>query len=282
MNGLTEKEVIESRKVNGSNELSKVKKDNFIKMLISALSDPIIKILLIALAIKTLFLFSSFDWYETIGIVLAIFLASFISTISEYGSEKAFEKLEEDASKIKCKVKRKNTVKETEINDIVVGDLIILESGDQIPADGEIIKGKILVNESTLNGETKEKEKVKKSKVYRSTVVYSGRAIMKVNKVGDKTLYGKLAKEVSEKKIDSPLKIRLVHLAKQISKLSYIGAMLVSISYLFSVIVIENSFNINLIIKTITNFPLLFGYILHALTLSVTILVVSVPDGLFL
>ena len=91
--GLSEKEVAENRKKYGNNEISKVQQESFIKLLISTLGDPIIKILLIALAIKTLFLFESFDWYETIGIVIAIFLASFISSISEYGSNKAFEKM---------------------------------------------------------------------------------------------------------------------------------------------------------------------------------------------
>ncbi|MBR2833191.1 MAG: calcium-translocating P-type ATPase, PMCA-type [Bacilli bacterium] len=280
MKGLTDKEVIDSRKKNGSNVITKVKKDSFFKMLISTLGDPIIKILLIALAIKTLFLFSNFDWYETVGIVIAIFLASFISTLSEYGSEKAFEKLEEDASKIKAKVKRGSVIKEVCIDDIVCGDLVILQAGDKICADGIILSGNILVNESNLNGEMKEKAKVSKSKVYRSTVVYSGRALMKVLKVGDNTVYGKLAREVMEKGQDSPLKIRLTHLAKQISKIGYMGALLVSISYLFSVVVIENDYNLNLIFKTLSNFPLMFGHLLHALTLSVTIIVVSVPEGL--
>jgi len=278
--GLNDKEVIENRKKYGSNEITKAAKESFIRMLISTLGDPIIKILLIALAIKTLFLFQNFDWYETVGIVIAIFLASFISTISEYGSEKAFEKLEEDASKIKSKVKRKGKLKEIEINDIVKDDIVFLESGDQIPADGIIIKGEIYVDESNLNGEMKEKQKQRKSKVYRSSVVYNGSAYMKVTEVGNQTFYGRLAREVSEKTRESPLKQRLTVLAKQISKIGYIGALLVSISYLFSELVIENNFQINLIKSQVTNFPLLFGHILHALTLSVTILVVSVPEGL--
>lgn len=282
MNGLTEKQVIKNRKKYGSNEITKVAKESFIRMLISTLGDPIIKILLIALTVKTLFLFQNFDWYETVGIVISIFLASFISAVSEYGSEKAFEKLEEDASIINVKVIRENKIKNLTITEIVKEDIVLLESGDRIPADGILIKGNITVDESNLNGETKEKEKNIKSKVYRSTVVYSGRAYMKVKEVGDSTFYGKLAKEVSEKTRESPLKIRLTKLAKQISKLGYLAALLVSISYLFSKIVIDNNFSINQITSTITNFPLMFGYILHALTLSVTILVVAVPEGLFL
>ncbi|MBR2708198.1 MAG: calcium-translocating P-type ATPase, PMCA-type [Bacilli bacterium] len=280
MKGLTENQVEQSRRKYGSNIISKKEKESFTKMFLTALGDPIIKILLIALAIKTLFLFKNFDWYETVGIVIAIFLASFISTISEYGSEKAFEKLEEDASKIKCKVKRSNKIKEIEISDIVVGDIINIEPGDQIPADGKIISGNIFVNESNINGEMKEKEKKINSKVFKSTVVYAGLATMKATEVGDNTLYGKLAKEIKEKTRESPLKKRLTKLANQISKIGYIGAILVSISYLFSVVFIENNYDAILIKETLTNLPLMIGHILHALTLSVTIIVVAVPEGL--
>ena len=145
INGLTNEEVVKSRKAHGSNEIKASQKESFIHKLIATLGDPIIKILLIALAVKTLFLFQDFDWYETIGIVIAIFLASFISTVSEYGSEKAFEELQEDASKIKTKVLRDGQMKEVEIGEVVVGDIVYLETGDAVPADGKIIKGKILV-----------------------------------------------------------------------------------------------------------------------------------------
>ena len=278
--GLTNEEVIKSRKIHGNNEINATKKESFIHKLLVTLGDPIIRILLIALAVKTLFLFQDFDWYETIGIVIAIFLASFISTVSEYGSEKAFEQLQADASKIKTKVKRNNKIREIEIGEVVVGDVVCLETGDAVPADGKILEGKILVNESSLNGEMKEKEKRASDEIYRSSVVYSGLATMEVTKVGNQTFYGKLAKEVSEKSPTSPLKLRLVQLAELISKIGYIGALLVSISYLFSTVVLENNFNIEAIINTLTNFPLMFGHILHALTLSVTIIVVAVPEGL--
>ena len=88
--GLNDEEVLESRKKNGSNALKEIKSNSLWHLFIESLGDPIIKILLIALAIKVIFLFKDFDWYETIGIVIAIFVASFISSISEYGSGKAF------------------------------------------------------------------------------------------------------------------------------------------------------------------------------------------------
>ena len=284
--GLTDKEVVISRQNYGSNSISKHQKNSFISLLIESLGDPIIKILLIALAVKTLFLFKDFDWFETIGIVIAIFVASLISSISEYGSEKAFEKLEEESSKIKCKVIRNGKMVNLNIEEIVVGDIVFLASGDKVPADGIIIDGQLSVDESSLNGESKEKYKYvtsienENSRLYRGSVIYSKEGYMKVLKVGKDTLYGKIASELQEKTIESPLKQRLRGLANFISKLGYAGALLVSLSYLFSVVVIKNHFSINLIGQTISNFPLMFGYLLHALTLSVTIIVVAVPEGL--
>ncbi len=279
--GLTDNEVIESRKKFGSNIINSSKKNSFIKQYISTLGDPIIRILLIALGIKTVFLIKNFDWYETVGIVIAIFLASFISTVSEYGSEKAFEKLQEESSKIKCKVLRNKKVVEVNIEDVVVGDIVLLESGDRIPADGEIIEGEITVDESSITGEAKEIYKNIENKiVFRGTIVYSKQAKMIVTKVGDNTFYGSISKELQETQPESPLKLRLRKLAEVISKIGYIGAFLVFFSYLFSVIFIKNNFDFNLIKETITNIPLISGHILYALTLCVTVIVVAVPEGL--
>ena len=288
-NGLTDIEVSKSREEFGSNTITNKKKNSFLELLISSLGDPIIRILIIALGIKLVFLIKDFDWYETVGIVIAIFLASFISTISEYGSEKAFSKLQEEASKIKCRVRRNGKVEEINIEDVVVNDIVLLSSGDKVPADGIVIEGELLVDESSLNGETKEikKESISryhevtdKNMVFRGTVIYGKEASVKITKVGDKTFYGTIARELQETTPESPLKLRLRGLATTISKIGYVGALLVSISYLFSVIVLKNNFDIGLMKETITNLPLMIGHILYALTLSVTIIVVAVPEGL--
>ena len=281
--GLNNEEVLASRKKYGTNAITSKKKNSFFKLFIETLADPIIKILLIALAIKTIFLFHDFDWFETIGIVVAILVASLISSISEYGSESAFERLQEESSKINCKVKRENKILEIPIDEIVVNDIVILQSGDRIPADGIIISGEIEVDESSLNGESIEVTKNQNinNLVYRGTVVYSKEALMQVKKVGDSTYYGQMTQELQEITPDSPLKIRLRKLASTISIIGYISAALVSFSYLFSEIVVQNSFILADIITTVTNIPLMFKYILYALTLSVTIIVVAVPDGLY-
>ena len=280
INGLNTKEVEINRKKYGTNRIESKSNNSFFKLLLESLGDPIIKILLIALAIKVVFLIKSFDWYETIGIVIAIFLASFISTVSEYGSERAFKRLQEEASKIKCRVKRDNKVTEISVDDVVVGDIVLLSSGDKVPADGVLVDGKISVDESILNGESKEKYKNINDSIYRGSIVASGIGVMCIKKVGSDTFYGKLASEIEEKQPESPLKIRLRGLAQVISKIGYVGAVFVFISYLFSVVVINNNFNLELIKNTITDFPVITGHILYALTLAVTIIVVAVPEGL--
>ena len=181
--GLTEKEVIENREKYGTNEIGNYKKNSFIRLIIESLGDPIIRILLIALAIKTIFLFKNFDWYETLGILLAIFMASFISSVSEYGSDKAFATLMDEAAKLKCRVKRNGKSMEIPINEVVVNDLIMLESGEKVPADGKILRGAISVDESSLNGESKEVKKSASATILRGSVVVQGEAIMKVDKV---------------------------------------------------------------------------------------------------
>ena len=286
-NGLTNKEVNESRNKYGSNSIDGKNKSTFISLFIETLGDPIIKILLIALFIKVIFLFKDFDYFETIGIVVAILVASLISAVSEYGSNKAFQRMQEESSKINIKVKRNGNITEIPIDDIVVGDIVLLSSGDKVPADITIISGKLSVDESSLNGEAKEvyKEKVNDinkpmdiNKIYRGTTIYDGAASGVVTKVGMDTLYGKMAKSLVEKEEDSPLKIRLTNLAKIISRIGYVAATMIAISYLFSKIFILNNFNFAIISNI--SFNTFIGYLLEAMTLAVSVLVMSVPEGL--
>lgn len=280
MHGLNSKEVTINREKYGTNAINIGKHNSFMKLFLESLGDPIIRILLIALGIKTCFLIKDFDWYETIGIVIAIIIASLISTLSEYGSSRAFERLMDESSKIKCKVKRDNKLIEVLIDDIVVGDILYLTTGDKIGADGILIKGELEVDESSMNGETKGTKKQTKDIVYRGCVVYNGSAYVRVDKVGNNTYYGRMIEELGSDVGTSPLKERLGKLALVISKIGYIGAFLVSISYLFNKIVVSNNFMLDKIILTLSDFSLLFAYLLHALTLSVTVIVVSVPEGL--
>ena len=262
MNGLTNREVIQSRNKYGSNTLTKVKKKTLISLIFESLGDPIIKILIIVLVFKIIFLFRNNDYFETIGILIAIILASTIGSFAEYGSEEAFNRLEEEASRIKCNVLRNGKITTIPAIEIVVGDIVLVSGGDAIPADGYILEGHLNINEASINGETKDKEKFKGEYVYSSTICYEGEAKIKIDKVGDNTLIGGLAKDIQISSVISPLKSRLTTLAKIISIFGYIGAALVALVYLLT----TKDFSLN--------------NILYSLTLSVTVIVVTVPEGL--
>ncbi len=287
-NGLSNEEVKQSRKKYGNNSISGKNKNTFFSLFLETLGDPIIKILLIALAIKTIFLFRDFDYFETIGIVMAILVASLISAVSEYGSNKAFQAMQEESSKINIRVRRERKITEIPIDEVVVGDIILLTSGDRVAADGILIKGKLSADESSLNGEAKEVYKKytndiniisEENKVYKGTTIYDGEGEVLVTKVGMNTLYGKMAKVLTEEEDSSPLKLRLTNLAKIISKIGYIAAILIALSYLVSKIFIVNGFDFQVIKSTMT-INVFLSYVLEAMTLAVSVLVMSVPEGL--
>ena len=264
--GLSLEEVIKSRNKYGSNKLIVKKKHTIFSMIIASLNDPIIKILLIALCVKIVFLFKDSNIYETLGIAIAVFLASFISVLSEYGSEKAFERLSEENSSYKVKVIRDSKKCVIPVDEVVVGDVVYLESGDKVPSDGVIIEGSIYTDESALTGETFEKLKKFNDEVYMGSIITNQSGVMKVTKVGNSTYYGKIASDIQEKTIESPLKSKLRDLAKYISYIGYFGAILVFVSYM-----------VNVILSGETN---LVPHIIYALTLSVAVIVMAVPEGL--
>ena len=285
--GLSEEEVVKSREKYGSNKIETKNENSFMKLIIESLGDPIIKILLIVLAVKIVFLFREFDWFETLGIFIAIFLASFISTISEYGSSKAFNRLFKENSQIFIRTKRNNKLINVSSDDLVVNDIVYLSSGEAVPADGIILKGEVTADESSLTGESYEVYKtvagvsvLEANKLYKGSIIYSNECVMRITHVGTNTTYGSALVELSSSNPESPLKIRLRELAKIISIMGYIAAFLVFISYLGSVILISNKFDSSAIISDFSNPKLMIDYIIYGLTLAVTIIIVSVPEGL--
>jgi len=296
--GLSDDEVAVSRDEYGDNSLTETEKESFWDKLKDNFGDPMIKILCVALVINIIFAFlGQTKWYESAGIALAVILATFISTFSEYKNENAFQKLQEEASKIKCKVYRNGIVEEIAIDDIVVDDCIILQSGDKIPADGILIEGTIKVDQSVLNGESKEATKkvmpedyieeniymdiLNEYKVFRGTVVCSGNAVISVTNVGAKSVYGQIASELqAENDRDTPLKVKLGNLAEGISKFGYIGGLLIAVAFLFQRIVIHNSFDVSKIIQYSSNWMNVVNDIVQAVILAVIIIVMAVPEGL--
>ncbi len=292
--GLSKKEVEKSKFNYGSNEITTKKRKTFLNHYLQSFGDPTIKILLVALLLNTIFFIRHFNWYESIGILVSIILATLVSSISEYGSQLAFEKLMEDSKKIKCKVYRDNRIAEIAVTEVVVGDYICLQPGDKIPADGILMDGNIDVDQSSLNGETKEAHKIPSNNsqvshsndffnecsLFNGSIVCEGEGVMLVKDVGDKTFYGKLAKELQEEQDDSPLKQKLTDLAKSISRFGYIGAILILVSSLFKSIVINNHFNYMEILAYSSHPLYLLSDVLRAITYAITIIVVAVPEGL--
>lgn len=288
--GLSEEEVAASRVKYGANVMSKQKKKGFMARFFLNMWDPVIRILIAALAVNIIFTIRGGDWVECVGIAVSVFLATFISTLSEYGSEAAFEKLNSEAGQEYCRVRRNSGIAKLKIAEIVVGDTVLLSPGDKVPADGLMISGTVFVDQSAMTGENREVEKKPSadarvdpaaiSAVLRGCPVMSGEGEAVITAVGDATFLGEISREVQEETRDSPLKLRLAKLAGQISKLGYIMAALVAAVYLTNVIAMDSGFIPDIIMMKLTDLRFMGSALLHALTLGLTVIVVAVPEGL--
>jgi len=285
--GLDAHEAEQSRIKHGSNVIRHRKTRGFFGQFISNLGDPMIKVLLLALVLNLLLSINGGNMFEAVGIGSAVLLATLVSTVSEYGSARAFAKLSEQASNTVCRVIRAGETVELPITDVVVGDCVRLGAGDMVPSDGVLISGRLSVDQSALTGESKEKSKTPTelvpddgawdtsdpSQLFRGSVVTEGEGIMRTMRVGSSTFLGGMAEELQEDAPDSPLKMRLSKLAKQISIIGYVAALLVAAADLFNLLVINGGIHT----LTLTGF---LGHLLHAVTLGLTVVVVAVPEGL--
>ncbi len=289
--GLTKEEVEISKEKYGDNSLVKEKTRGFFYKFFSNLNDPIIKVLIIAVAVELILTLGNCNFLEVGGIIAAIVIATTVSTLSELGSEKAFKKLEEDGIDNVVRVLRDGVISEIEPHELVVGDIVYLSRGEKIQADGTIVSGKLKVDQSALNGESKEAKKntmtktsdwqlLNQDKLFRGSVIVTGNAVMKVARVGKESYYGMVARDVQAQTRISPLKLRLSKLASQISKIGYIMAILVGITYLFNTLVSDNGFVFERILASIKDFKYLFSVLLHMFTLMITVVVVAAPEGL--
>ncbi len=304
--GLTDAQAEESKQKYGDNSMTEQASESFWDKLKGNLGDPMIKILIVALLINIVLAILGItgvikegapEWYEPLGIFIAIALATLVSTFSEYRNENAFQKLQEEASRIMCKVYRNGVIAEVAINDIVVGDAILLQAGDKIPADGILIDGDLKVDQSVLNGESREAKKNavpegwtdtdqnlnfdNEHKVFRGSVVCSGNAVMEVTVVGDKSVYGKIASELqTEDDRETPLKVKLGKLANGISKFGYIGGIAIAVAMLFMVIFIHPEGGAAEYFSAENVWITLLNDVIESVMLAVIIIVMAVPEGL--
>ncbi len=277
--GLSRQEIEASQAKHGSNQLSAVETETFWDKLLGNFKDPMIIILTVALVIITVLAFLHYaEWYEGVGIAAAVILATLVATISEFKNEQTFQKLQEEASKIKVNVFRENSVSVVGIDQIVVGDFILLQPGDKIPADGAVVQGKAKVSQASLTGEPEPRSKTPgeadvenledNHAVFRGTIVEDGEAVMEVQQVGDKTHLGRLAEGLQSDERLGPLRVKLAKLADQIALFGYIAAPMIALAFMFKAIYLENDGQ-----------PLVYSIVM-ALILAVIIIVVAVPEGL--
>ena len=294
-NGLTDKQVEESRSKFGSNEIPDSEPTTFWEEFKETFSDPMIKILLaIAALMIVMFFFGYAEIYEPLGTIVAVLIVATVSAKTGVASDTKYRELKDNTEKDKCKVHRNGVITVIDVDDVVVGDKVLLQSGDKIPADGVLIDGALRVDNSALNGEAEECKKTAASEdfqledditgdtfvdahsLFRGAVIFDGEGILDVRKVGLKTMMGKMAEEMQEDEPDSPLKVKLAKLAKQISTFGYIGAVLIAVLYLVYFVMQAGgvsqyfAMGIEPVVKDVV----------RALSLAIVIIVCAVPEGL--
>lgn len=281
--GLTDEQVKKSRELHGKNVLTPPQRTSLWKLYLDKYRDPIIQILLVAAFVSLILAFIEKNFMETIGIFVAVFLATTVGFYFERDAAKKFNLLTALSEEQPVKVRRNGKVMEIPRHDVVVGDVVLVEVGDEVPADGELIVcNDLQINESTLTGEPVTEKSLEgggdgaypRNVILRSTMVMNGRGEFVVTAVGDATEIGKVAKKSTEQtSVETPLHMQLDKLAKMISKVGSV----VSVAAFF----------IFLIHDILTNpawggkdYFYMAEIVLKYFMMAVTLIVMAVPEGL--
>lgn len=293
--GLSEAEVVKSQEKYGKNIIIEKPPATLWERIKDGFSDPMIKLLCaIVIIMLVLFAFGQAEWYEPVGTAIAILLVTIISAKTGMASDDEYRKLKNQTKAEPVKVKRNGVVTVIDIEDIVVGDIVILQSGDKIPADGVLVDGELRVDNSALNGEAEECKKfaasedfkipdeitgdtfVDEHSLFRGATIYNGEGLLEVQRVGMETMMGKMAKDMHDDEVESPLQVKLSKLAHQISTFGYIGAIVIAIAYFVHFVIVAGGLNAYLAIGSVE----IFKDVIEALTLAIVIVVCAVPEGL--
>lgn len=283
--GLSDKEILENRAKYGSNDLTPPARESWVKLLLGKFNDPIIKLLLFATLLSFITGYFHGSIVESLGILLAVFLATFLSFINEYKAGKEFDILNQINDTTLVKVYRNGAVTQVPKNELVVGDIVIVTQGDEIPADGKLLQTmELSVNESSLNGESAPSRKThipvreftgtySPNCIYRGTTVSEGDGIMEVTAVGDNTEIGKTARQAAELTGGkTPLNRQLDKLSGVIGKIGFTVAGLT-----FAALVIRDyALGIITLSFSLENLTILLSFFM----IAVTLIVVAVPEGL--
>ena len=295
LNGLTAAEVEESRKKHGANSIPEAEPETFWQLFLEGFQDPMIRILcVIAVIMFGMFLVGESDWYEPVGTIIAILLVNFVSARTGVANDRAYRDLKASQKKDTVKARREGVIKVIPADEVVVGDVILLQSGDKILADGILAEGALSVDNSALNGEAEECPKseapdgfaipetitgdtfVDAHSLFRGATVLDGEGYMIVQKVGLDTMMGKMAKDMEDKDPDSPLKVKLNKLAGQISVFGYIGAIIIALAYFVHFVMLAGGLSAYLATGGLS----ILGDVMNAIAIAITIIVCAVPEGL--
>ena len=288
--GLTDSEVLESREKNGVNLLTPPKRPSLWKLYLEKFEDPVVRVLLVAAVFSLIISIIENEYAETIGIIVAILLATGIGFFFEYDANKKFDLLNAVNEETLVKVIRNGKIQEIPRKDVVVGDIVVLETGEEIPADGELIEAiSLQVNESNLTGEPvinktiikadfDEEATYASNRVMRGTTVVDGHGMMKVLQVGDATEIGKVARQSTEQSGEpTPLNIQLTKLAKLIGKIGFTVAAATFIVFVSKDLYQYISANE---ISGWHHYMAIAQIVLKYFMMAVTLIVVAVPEGL--
>lgn len=288
--GLTDQEVLQSREKYGANLLTPPKRPSLLKLYLEKFEDPVVRVLLIAAVFSLIISVIENEYAETIGIIAAILLATGIGFYFEYDANKKFDLLNAVNEETLVKVIRNGRIQEIPRKDVVVGDIVVLETGEEIPADGELIEAiSLQVNESNLTGEPvinktiieadfDEEATYASNLVMRGTTVVDGHGSMKVLRVGDATEIGKVARQSTEQTTEStPLNIQLTKLANLIGKIGFTVAGLAFLIFFIKDVVLYFDFGA---LNGWHDWLPVLERTLKYFMMAVTLIVVAVPEGL--
>ena len=288
--GLTDQEVLQSREKYGANLLTPPKRPSLLKLYLEKFEDPVVRVLLIAAVFSLIISVIENEYAETIGIIAAILLATGIGFYFEYDANKKFDLLNAVNEETLVKVIRNGRIQEIPRKDVVVGDIVVLETGEEIPADGELIEAiSLQVNESNLTGEPvinktiieadfDEEATYASNLVMRGTTVVDGHGSMKVLRVGDATEIGKVARQSTEQTTEpTPLNIQLTKLANLIGKIGFTVAGLAFLIFFIKDVVLYFDFGA---LNGWHDWLPVLERTLKYFMMAVTLIVVAVPEGL--
>ena len=293
--GLSDEEVKKSRELEGSNVIPDSEPTTFWDEFKETFGDPMIRILLVIVVILiVMFFLGHAEIYEPIGTIVAILIVAFVTAKTAVASDTKYRELKDSTKKDTCKVYRNGIISVIEVDEVVVGDKVILQSGDKIPADGILVDGDLRVDNSVLNGEAEECKKtataietafpedltgetfVDSYSLFRGAVVFDGEGVLDVRKVGTKTMMGKMAEDMQEEEPDSPLKVKLSKLANQISVFGYVSAVVIVLFYLAFFVYKAGGFGGYFA----TGWSNILMNVIEAVSVAILIVVCAVPEGL--